>query len=217
MMTGEKKDATTRGDDPSAIYFQTPWVWYIHFQCASVNYGTSYQRIGDFNTMSEFWKLYNNIPDVGSVHDGTVRLEKQSVVAYSVFRHGVLPQWEDATNIAGSEWGCRESLNRAFFQTLWNDYLFAAIGELIPHCVGIRAINKSNKNRGLHKIEVWMDAKDSASTQMCRRSLTEIVPETPRFSLMFHQDKKQQALEFQKRRRKNPVLGRYSAVDDEEQ
>ena len=191
--------------DPANLFFETPWVWYVHFQCASINYGTSYMQIGSFSTIKEFWCLYNSVPEAGFIHDGSVTIGGYTIVAYSVFREGIRPEWEDPQNITGSEWGCRETLNRDQFDNLWKNYILGAIGEQIPHCVGIRAINKSNRTRVLHKIEVWMDCVEYASTQLCRRSLTSLVASTPRFSHMLHQEKKYQALEYQKRRRRNQL------------
>lgn len=187
--------------DPDSLYFETPWVWYGHFPCGSTNYGSSYIQLGRFETIGDFWRLYNFFPSIDSIHDGTVRVQGYPVIAYSLFRDGVRPEWEDPQNIVGSEWGCRETLDKTRFHTLWFEYILGAIGEHIPHCLGIRAINKSNRTRWLHKIEVWMDATDTSSIQACRRSLTTLVTTSPRFVHMPHQEKQTQALEYQKRRR----------------
>lgn len=201
--------------DADALYFETGWVWYAHFPCASTNYGSSYMQLGRFDTIAEFWRFYNFLPSIDKIHDGTVRVNGHPVIAYSLFREGIRPEWEDPRNIIGSEWGCRETLDKERFQTLWTEYILGAIGENIPHCVGIRAINKSNRSRWLHKIEVWMDAIDTPSIQACRRSLTTLVPSSPRFVHMPHQEKQTQALEYQKRRRtKNgSLVGRDISVD----
>lgn len=202
--------------DPNTVYFETPWVWYGHFPCGSANYGLSYTRLGRFETVAGFWNMYNTLPSIDCVHDGTIRIKGQSVVAYSLFRDGVLPEWEDSRNLTGSEWGCRETLIKSCFHQLWRNYALAAIGENIPHCVGIRAINKSNRSRCLHKIEVWMDKIDTPSIQLCRRSLTAIVPSSPRFVHMPHQQKQFQAQEFQKRRRtRNGSLVARSITEDD--
>lgn len=201
--------------DAEALFFETPWVWYGHFPSGSTNYGTSYIELGTFSTIAEFWRLFNNFPSIDLVHDGVVRMNGQAIVAYSLFRDGVRPEWEDPRNIQGSEWGCRETLNKEHFAQLWRDYILGAIGEHIPHCVGIRAINKSSRHRYLHKIEVWMDRTDTVSIQSCRRSLTVLVPGSPRFVHMPHQEKQHQALEYQKRRRtrNGSLVGRDVSAD----
>ena len=201
--------------DPSQLYFETPWVWYVHFPCGSQNYGSSYTQIGRFATIKEFWELYNHLPSIDSVHDGQLRCNGQPIIAYSIFREGIKPEWEDPVNLTGSEWACRETLDKEKFHILWKDYLLGAIGEHIPHCVGLRAINKSNRNRLLHKVELWMDKIDTPSVQACRRSLTMLVEASPRFVLVPHQEKQYQALEYQKRRRtrNGSVVGHDIRVD----
>ena len=182
--------------------FETPWVLYAHFPCGSVNYGASYMKLGRIETVEDLWCLLNNVPSILYLHDNRVTSKGSKVVAYSIFRDGVRPEWEDPVNAVGSDWGCRETLDRDKFAKLWLDYLLGAVGENIPHCVGVRAINKSNRTRALHKIEIWMDSTEHASVQACRRSLTELVPSSPRFVHMPHQEKKVQAHEYQKRRRR---------------
>lgn len=188
--------------DPDALTFETEWVWYAHFPCGSLNYGNSYMAIGTFETIGEFWRQFNHFPKISAIHDGVVRINNIPVIAYSLFRKGVMPEWEDPVNIIGSEWGCRETLDRSKFTMLWDEFVLGAIGEQIVHCVGIRAINKSNRQRNLHKIEIWMDKSDTPSVQECRRSLSKIVPSAPRFTLMPHQEKQTQAFEYQRRRRR---------------
>ena len=186
----------------TTLTFETPWVFYAHLPCASTNYVASYIVIGRFTTIAEFWRLYNNIPDILHIHDGNVRINGQMIIAYSLFRDGVLPEWEDAVNLKGSEWGCRENLERATFADIWKAYVLGAIGELIPHCVGIRAINKSNRSRRLHKIEVWMDKTDTKCTQECRRSLSALYEESPKFAYIPHQEKQNQAIEYNNRKKR---------------
>ena len=186
--------------DADSYPLETPWVLYVHFQCASTNYNAAYMPIATFKTIGEFWRVMNNVPDVKHLHIGNIALNSCKIVAYSMFREGIHPEWEDPVNMTGSEWGCRENLEVERFKTLWCDYTLGAIGEMIPHCVGIRAINKSNRSRTLHKIEVWMDCTDHTKSQACRRSLTHLVPSSPKFQHMFHMEKKTQAVEYQRRR-----------------
>lgn len=198
------------------VAFETPWVLYAHVPCASTNYGSSYLRLGEFKTVAEFWNLFNTIPDLAHIHDGVVYVNGQLIIAYSLFRQDVLPEWEDNTNLSGSEWGCRENLSRDLFVEIWNKYVLGAIGECIPHCVGIRAINKSNRSRRLHKIEVWMDKTDTKQIQECRRSLTAICRESPKFVYIPHQEKQNQAIEYNNRKKRRHALGgsHYNAEND---
>ena len=161
------------------LHFEEEWVWYGHHPCGSNTYSKAYIELGRFKTIAAFWQYYNSFPSVEAIHDGTAFCNKGQIVAYSLFRTGIRPEWEDPVNIRGSEWGCRETLNRETFKSLWDAYMLAAIGEHIPHCVGIRAINKSNRSRLLHKLEVWMDKTDTASVQATRHALSNLVINVP--------------------------------------
>lgn len=181
------------------------WVWYGHHPCGSNTYNKAYIELGRFRTIAQFWQHFNNFPAIGNIHDGTVYCNNMPIVAYSLFRSDVKPEWEHPVNSRGSEWGCRESLDRKTFETLWLGYVLGAIGEQIPHCVGIRAINKSNRTRFLHKLEVWLNKIDHASVHESRQILLEMVDNPPKFSFMPHQTKQTQAVEYQRqRRRKQP-------------
>lgn len=194
---------------------ETEWVLYAHPHSISTNYGSSYFVLGNVATVCQFWNLYNACPSVRHVHQSNLYYEKEPIIAYSFFRKGIRPEWEDPVNLMGSEWGCRENLDENKFHDLWFNYLLGAIGEQIPHLVGIRAINKSNRQRHLHKIEVWMDTVETPSIQECRRSLSDLVPMSPRFSHMLHQEKQYQALEYQKRRKKINFRNQCDEDDDD--
>ncbi len=146
--------------DPNQLHLESKWVWYAHFPCISTNYSSSYIEVGSFSTIADFWRLYNNLPCVDHIHRGEVRMQNVPVIAYSLFRENVRPEWEDDVNLHGSEWGCRGILSSDNIEHMWTNLVLAAIGERLSNCVGLRVINKSNKQRVLHKVEVWMDTCD---------------------------------------------------------
>lgn len=178
------------------------WVWYGHQPCGSNTYSKSYIELGRFKTVAEFWQHYNFFPPIGCIHDGTVYCNSMPIVAYSLFRSDIKPEWEHPVNSHGSEWGCRESLDRSTFEILWETYVLGAIGEQIPHCVGIRAINKTNRSRSLHKFEIWLDKVDHISVHDSRQTLLSLVDTPPKFIFIPHQIKQSQAVEYQRHRRR---------------
>lgn len=188
-------------EEAQAYELENEWIWYGHHPSGSTTYNKAYIELGRFNTVAGFWQFYNAFPPITSVHDGTLMLNGHSVVAYSLFRTGVLPEWEDPVNHNGSEWGCRESLDRSRFGLFWDTYILAAIGEQIPHCVGVRAINKCNRTRRLHKVEVWLNKHDPETVETTHEVLLSLLPmAAPKFTLLLHNVKQSQALEYQRRR-----------------
>ena len=189
------------------LYLETPWCFYVHFNSVSDTYGSSYLLLGKVCTIREFWMFYNNIPNIKNLHEEMILCNRQRVVAYSLFREGITPEWEHPINAIGSEWGCRETLSLKDFTTMWLYYILGAIGEHIDNCVGLRAINKSNRYRTLHKIEIWMNTVDYSESQKTRRCLSTLYPYTPNFSHMLHSDKKAQTLSYQlSRKARKPTL-----------
>ena len=132
-----------------------------------------------------------------------VKSHDRMIVAYSIFKQNILPEWEKTNNINGSEWGCREPLSAPLTQTLWRNLVLACIGEQLPHVVGVRYINKCNRLRVIHKLEVWMNTTSSHRVQETFRAITRVlsgVQGLPHFTLMRHNEKQAQALEYTKRR-----------------
>ena len=195
-------NTTELADYAKTLKLETEWVWYGHHPCGSNTYSKAYVELGRFCTVFDFWQHYNAFPSIDAVYDGTVRINGSLIVAYSVFRSGVRPEWEDPVNSGGSEWGCRETLDRVTFRYLWETYVLDAIGENIPHCVGIRAINKTNRSRLLHKLEVWSDKIEANMVLETRNALQNLAISPLKFVLMPHQVKQTQAFEYQRQRRR---------------
>ena len=178
------------------------WTVFIHYHSHSANYGNAYKEIGSFETVEEFWNLYNNIPTVNSIYNNTLYESNAAVIAYSVFRYGIKPEWEDIINSNGAEWGCRQEMTETLFHDLWKNALLGAIGENFD-CVGVRAINKSSKTRILHKIEIWMSTTNEDQCKKTLHDFQEINDITiPEFTLMLHTEKYQQAIEFQNKKKR---------------
>lgn len=187
-----------------ALPLASPWTLHAHHHRASLEYTQSFTRIGRATTVAEFWNLFNYF-GIDGVYDGTLAVAHETVMAFSLFRDGVRPEWEDEVNARGSEWGCREELDRAVFGHLWLEFVLGAVGEQLPHVVGVRAINKSNRYRILHKIEVWLDTTDDAAVRECREALNRLVPDAPAFTHMLHEDKQTQANEYNRRRQRGAL------------
>lgn len=60
----------------------------------------------EFSTVEEFWKVWHNVPRPSELFfDGESRKEINGVQieALSVFKKGIVPEWEDACNRYGSQ------------------------------------------------------------------------------------------------------------------
>ena len=84
---------------------ESEWTQYAHYNSGSTNYNDSYITLGKFKTIIQFWNLYNNVPSATLVHTQQLHINSRKIVAYSIFKDSIKPEWEDPINSQGSEWG----------------------------------------------------------------------------------------------------------------
>ncbi|KAI0903922.1 translation initiation factor eIF 4e-like domain-containing protein [Ustulina deusta] len=76
-----------------------------------------------FNTVEEFWGIYNNIAPVS---------ELAMKSDYHLFKEGVRPEWEDPQNKHGGKWSYQFRDKRSIdINELWLQTMMAAIGETL--------------------------------------------------------------------------------------
>ena len=83
------------------------------------------------------------------------------VEAFSVFKKGIRPEWEDPANRSGAELVCRKTMNLEIVDVYWENLVLALIGEVMDDAddiCGGRIVDKSKRgsNRTMVKIELWL-------------------------------------------------------------
>lgn len=102
------------------------WVlWFdSHQKSQNVNnYGQSRRKVYTFDTVEDFWRLYNNIKLPSEFPPGT---------DYLLFKAGIDPEWEDPANGSGGSWTLnidKSTRNLPDIDTLWMNASMAAVGE----------------------------------------------------------------------------------------
>ncbi|KAG0227550.1 Eukaryotic translation initiation factor 4E type 2 [Actinomortierella wolfii] len=97
------------------------WVfWFMHRAPGSkiVNYESSMKKIATFGSVEDFWAVYSHLR---RPH------ELPNVSDYHLFKQGVRPVWEDATNINGGKWIVR--LKKGLASRYWENLVMAVIGD----------------------------------------------------------------------------------------
>ncbi|KAF8983345.1 Eukaryotic translation initiation factor 4E type 2 [Entomortierella lignicola] len=97
------------------------WVfWFMHRAPGSkiLNYESSMKKIATFGSVEDFWAVYSHLK---RPH------ELPTVSDYHLFKQGVRPVWEDATNINGGKWIVR--LKKGLASRYWEDLVIAVIGD----------------------------------------------------------------------------------------
>jgi len=95
-------------DNPRTRTTQTTW-------------GDHLKRVHTFNTVEEFWCLWNNIKAANELPTGS---------DYHLFKLGIEPKWEDKANTKGGKWliTVKESMRDSHLPQYWLDAILACIG-----------------------------------------------------------------------------------------
>jgi len=104
---------------------QNRWTWWYDNpgkKTSQSSWGEFLKQIITFDTVEDFWRLYNNIVPASQLSAGS---------DYHLFKEHVEPKWEDPANARGGKWiinlstkGRAENLDK-----LWLWTVLACIGE----------------------------------------------------------------------------------------
>mmetsp|Transcript_26129 Transcript_26129/g.84099 ORF Transcript_26129/g.84099 Transcript_26129/m.84099 type:complete len:191 (+) Transcript_26129:8-580(+) len=150
----------------------TRWALWEHEDASNrkrrASYASLMRCMHTFGTVEEFWCLYNNYPrphdfmsDAGFIKRIQRKEQTFALEAISVFREGILPEWEDSANASGGEVRVKVSAAApAVVDEVWEMLLLTTIGETLPEAdcdvTGLRVVDKG---RGTCRFEVWTSTK----------------------------------------------------------
>ncbi|KAI1843647.1 hypothetical protein JX265_007433 [Neoarthrinium moseri] len=87
------------------------------------NWNDLLKEVITFNSVEEFWGIYNNIAPVSDL-----ALKSD----YHLFKEGVRPEWEDPQNKHGGKWSYSFKEKRSVdINDIWLHTMMAAIGEML--------------------------------------------------------------------------------------
>ncbi|EPT03950.1 hypothetical protein FOMPIDRAFT_1022101 [Fomitopsis schrenkii] len=112
---GRNLPQTPMSSFPQTPVPQTPGV-------AAAGWMDDIKRVINFDSVEEFWGLYNNIIKPS---------ELPPKANYYLFKEGIIPAWEDEANKSGGKWSIQlpKDKNRHKIDDLWLNTMLAAIGE----------------------------------------------------------------------------------------
>ncbi len=129
---------------------QRTWVmWYDKPEKSqtSESYENALEKIGEFNTVEDFWSYFNNIPQ-------PTKIELNA--NFHLFTHGVKPMWEDPANANGGR--LIITLNRdaqRHFDHFWENLSLACVGETLDADLQLCGIVASRRDRG-DRLAIWV-------------------------------------------------------------
>ena len=150
----------------------------------SQTWGQTLRSVYTFNTIEDFWCLYNNIvPPSRLVHGADLHL----------FKEGVEPKWEDPSCANGGAWKVSIPKNSTVKQTLdqyWLNMLLALIGEEFPEAEEICGAVVNVRQRG-DRVALWTKTASNEAAQIAiGKQLKETLEmgESARIGFLAHQD-----------------------------
>ncbi|BEJ09246.1 hypothetical protein CcaverHIS641_0601610 [Cutaneotrichosporon cavernicola] len=135
------------------------------------------RRVMEFDSVEEFWGLYNNIVPPSQL---------PGKANYYLFKDGIIPAWEDAQNKNGGKWAIQvpRDKSKAQIDQMWLYTMLAAIGETFESGVDGSAPERSDLvtgvimscRPGFYRIALWTrDAPDVSlpeTDELMKRILT---------------------------------------------
>jgi translation initiation factor 4E len=135
--------------------------WVLWYDCpnkkiTSQNWIENIKQIHTFNTLEEFWGIYNNILKPSSLSYGS---------NYYLFKNGIKPMWEDQHNQNGGKWSIQLKKNLDV-DNIWLYTILNCLGEHFcdvennmdfnSHITGIIV----NIRKYQDKVNIWVNNKN---------------------------------------------------------
>lgn len=144
------------------------WSLYLHYKDLGKLYNDNVEKLIDITDIVTFWRTINNIPkiyDIFSNGKSTKKIKRTNSTpcAYSFFRHGIFPCWEDDKNKNGFEFSIKNGTDLEKFQSEWINCILELIGnnnDLLSHVNGVRVVDCTKYTSVLYRLEIWVDTDD---------------------------------------------------------
>jgi len=122
------------------------------------------REVCEFSTVEDFWKYWSFIPRPSEVlYDGKQHkvVDGRTIDAFSVFKKGIRPEWEDPLNRTGAEFTWRKTMTPEVLDAYWENLVLGLVGETIDaddDVCGCRVVDKSKKgtSRTMFRLEIWV-------------------------------------------------------------
>lgn len=138
--------------DPEALIkhpLQNSWTLWFFKNDKNRNWEDNQRSIITFNTVEDFWALYNHIELASKLNAGC---------DYSLFKEGVKPMWEDERNRRGGRWviNLNKSQRAQSLDKIWLEVMLCLIGEAFDdHSKFVNGAVVSVRTKG-DKIGMWL-------------------------------------------------------------
>jgi len=153
-------DASLPGQLLTKHPLQYRWVLWYCKQDRSKHWEDCLKEVATFDTVEDFWALYNHIQLASGLSWGS---------DYYLFKEGIRPMWEDPNNIEGGRWLIQVDKNRRneLIDHYWLELLMAVVGEQFDDCgENVCGVVVNIRQKG-DKVSLW--TRDATKEDMNRR------------------------------------------------
>ena len=116
-------------------------------------------KIGSCDNIKDFWNIFQHMKQPKDLSPG---------IDYQIFKKGIKPFWEDEMNFYGGKFSLL--VNKKYSSLIWEEFVFAFAGGIIPHFNEINGIVFSSRY-DFDVIQVWFKHYEK---YLCRKIRTEI-------------------------------------------
>ncbi|XP_046392345.1 eukaryotic translation initiation factor 4E-like isoform X2 [Ischnura elegans] len=161
---------------------QNTWTLWFYENDRSKSWEENQREITSFDTVEDFWGLYNNIKAASDLRVGC---------DYSLFKKGIRPMWEDDANKRGGRWLVNLEKKRNELTNIWLEVLLCMIGEAFDECSDEVCGAVLNVRSKMDKIGLWTaDYSNGPSVKEIGRKLKERLRIGPKVTIGYqiHRD-----------------------------
>ncbi|KAJ3437078.1 eukaryotic translation initiation factor 4e related [Anaeramoeba flamelloides] len=135
---------------------QNKWTMWVGGYSQSQNWGEDLVKILDFQSVGEFWGMYENLAKISKAKNGT---------NFHLFKTGIKPAWEDSENINGGKWYLRINRSVLKLDEMWLKTILSIIGENYEYNEEICGAVVSIRNNG-DRISLWTKTASNKEAQI---------------------------------------------------
>lgn len=133
------------------------------------SYSAGMEKVAWFGDVVTFWQAWNTIPHSDPANFFAFQKEGKSYTNYyeikgshekvstlAMFKTGIHPEWEDATNKNGGEYATKVGVDIEVTKQIWTTLVFDLVTSNFPATDRVCGIRIVDKGRNL-KVELWVD------------------------------------------------------------
>jgi len=160
------------------------WAMWYFKNDKSKDWKDNQRNVYSFDTVEDFWALYNHMLQPS---------ELQSGCDYSLFKEGIEPMWEDASNKNGGRWliNSMKQQRQYFLDRFWMETLLILVGEVFEAASDEVCGTVINIRPKGDKLGIWTrDAEEQEKNMVIGRGLREKLglPKQVQLGFQAHKD-----------------------------